>query len=64
MLKQQLANAFYKPITKTFNKIQYTYLSNIWCADLADMQLISKYNKGIRFLLLLIFIVNIYGLIL
>ena len=24
---------------------------NIWGADLADMQLISKYNKGIRYLL-------------
>ena len=67
MLNQQLANELYKPITKLLKhltNIQYTHLSNIWCADLADMQLISKYNKGIRFLLLLIFIVNIYGLIL
>ena len=24
---------------------------NIWAVDLADMQLISKYNKGIRYLL-------------
>ena len=24
---------------------------NIWGVDLADMQLISKYNKGIRYLL-------------
>ena len=26
-------------------------MDNIWGADLADMQLISKFNKGIRFLL-------------
>ena len=25
--------------------------SNIWAIDLADMQLIRKYNKGIRYLL-------------
>ena len=27
---------------------------NIWGADLADMQLISKFNKGFRFLLCVI----------
>ena len=34
---QQLANELHKPI--------------IWGVDLADMQLLSKYNKGIRYLL-------------
>ena len=28
-----------------------TDVNNIWAADLADMQLISKFNKGFRFLL-------------
>ena len=27
------------------------FKDNIWGADLADMQLISKFNKGFRFLL-------------
>ena len=40
----------------------------MWGADLADMQLISKFNKGTRFLLcvieLLIFLVNMHGLLL
>ena len=27
------------------------FKDNIWGCDLADMQLISKYNKGIRYLL-------------
>ena len=31
---------------------------NIWGADLADMQLISKFNKGFRFLLCVIDILN------
>ena len=37
----------------------------IWSADLPDMQLVSKFNAGIRFYyVLLTFIVNIYGLLL
>ena len=28
-----------------------SFSDNIWGIDLADMQLISKYNKGIRYLL-------------
>ena len=29
-------------------KVYSSFKDNIWSADLADMQLISKYNKGIR----------------
>ena len=28
-----------------------SFKDNIWCADLADMQSLSKYNKGIKYLL-------------
>ena len=28
-----------------------SFKENIWGVDLSDMQLISKYNKGIRYLL-------------
>ena len=47
---QQLANEFHKPIIRKFKKrkIYSCYKDNIWGVDLADMQLISKYNKGIR----------------
>ena len=34
---------------------------NIWGADLADMQLISKFNKGFRFLLCVINIFSKYA---
>ena len=34
------------------------YKGNIWGADLADIQLISKFNKGFRFLLC---VINIYS---
>ena len=36
-------------------------LDNIWGADLADMQLISKFNKGFRFLLCVIDIFSKYA---
>ena len=41
-------------VYKFFNKQRTVYSGskdNIWRADLADMQLISKFNKGFRFLL-------------
>ena len=59
---QQLAEELHKPIIRKFEKrkVHAAYKDNIWGADLADMQLLSKYNKGIRFLL--IFLVNMLGL--
>ena len=50
---QQLANEVYKPIIRKFKKrkVYSSVKDNIWGVDLADMQLISKYNKGIRYLL-------------
>ena len=61
---QQLAEELHKPIIKKFEKrkVHAAFKDNIWGADLADMQLLSRYNKGIRFLLLLIFLVNMLGL--
>ena len=35
-------------------KVYSTFIDNIWGADLADMQLLSKINKGICFLLCVI----------
>ena len=37
-----------------------TFRDNIWGVDLADMQLISKFNKGFRFLLCAIDIFSKY----
>ena len=53
MSNQQLANELHKPIIRKFQKrkVYSSFEDNIWGADLADIQLISKYNKGIRFLL-------------
>ena len=51
---QQLVEELLRAIIKKFKKKRIAYSSfkdNIWGADLADMPLISKFNKGIRFLL-------------
>ena len=52
----QLANELHKPIIRKFKKrkVYYSFKDNIWGVDLADMQLISKYNKGIKYLLCVI----------
>ena len=59
---EQLANELHKAIIRKFEKrrVYSTFKDNIWGADLADMQLLSKYNKGIRFLLRVIDIFSKY----
>ena len=53
MTINQLAEELHKPSIRKFKKrIVYSrFKDNIWGADLADMQLISKFNKGFRLLL-------------
>ena len=49
----QLANDLHKPIIRKFKKrkVYSSFRDNIWGVDLADMQSLSKYNKGIKYLL-------------
>ena len=58
---EQLADELDQPIIRKFKKekVYSTFKDNIWGADLADMQLLSKYNKGIRFLLDFIFLYSL-----
>ena len=53
MSNKDLAEELHKPIIRKFEKRKaYSpFIDNIWGADLADMQLISKFNEGFRFLL-------------
>ena len=53
---EQLANELHQPIIRKFEKrkVYSIFKDKIWGVDLADMQLLSKYNKGIRFLLCVI----------
>ena len=60
---QQLANELHKPIIRKFKKrkVYSSFKDNIWGVDLADMQLISKHNKGIRYLLCVIDLFSKYA---
>ena len=62
---QQLANELHKPIIRKFKKrkLYFSFKDNIWVVDLADMQLISKYNKGIRYLLCAIDLFSKYAFV-
>ena len=48
----QLADELHKPIIRKFKKrkVYSSFRDNIWGVDLADMQSLSKYNKGIKYL--------------
>ena len=50
---EESAEELHKPIIKKFKnrKVHSSFEDNIWGQDLADMQLISNFDKGIRFLL-------------
>ena len=59
---EQLANVLRKSIIRTFRKrkVYSSFKDNIWGVDLADMQLIIKFNKRIRILLCVIDIYSKY----
>ena len=60
---EQLAEELHKPIIRKFEKrkVHAAFKDNISGADLAYMQLLSKYNKGIRLLLCVIDIFSKYA---
>ena len=60
---EQLADELHKPIIRKFKKRKAysAFKDNILVADLADMQLISKLNKGFKFLLCVIDIYSKYA---
>ena len=59
----QLAKELHKPIIKKFKKrkVYSRFKNNIWGTDFADMQLMSKVNKGFRFLICVIDIFSKYA---
>ena len=70
---KELAEVLHKPIITNFNEKKSTLtiyntwhaildIDNTWDTDLADMQLIRKFNKGFDFYYVLFtFIVNMHG---
>ena len=60
-----MAEELHKPIIKKFKKrrIYFSFKNNIWSAYLADIQIVSKFNKGTRFLICVIDIFSKYALV-
>ena len=58
-----LADELLKPIIRKSEqrKVYSSFRDNIWGADLADMQLLSKFNKGFRFFLCVVDIFSKYA---
>ena len=59
----QLADELHKPIITKFKKrkVYSSFTENIWGVDLAYMQSLSKYNKGIKYLFFVIDIFRRYA---
>ena len=51
-------------LLENLKNVKYIHRDNIWGADLANMQLISKYNNEVRFLVGVIDIYSKYALVL
>ena len=61
----KLADELHKLIIRKFNKrkVYSSFKDNIWGVDLADMQLLSKFNKGIKYILCVIDLFSKYALV-
>ena len=60
-----LAEELHKPVIRKFNKrkVYSKFRDNIWGVDLADMQSLSKRNKGIKYLLCAIDLFSKYAFV-
>ena len=55
---------FINQLLKNLEKLYSSFKDNIWDADLADMQLIRKFNNKLRFLLCVIDLFSKYAWVL
>ena len=60
-----LADELHKPIIKKFDKrkVYSQFKDNMWGVDLADMQSLSRKNKGIKYLLCAIYLYSKYAFV-
>ena len=63
MQNNKLAEELHKPVIRKLGKrkVHSSFVDNIWSAALADMQLLSKFDKAVRFLLCVVDIYNKYA---
>ena len=61
--QEKLADELHKPIGRNFPKRRVIVhnVDDIWCSDLVDMQKLSKWNKGYKYLLMVLDLFSKYG---
>ena len=61
--KKSLAEELHKPVRRKFKRriVLVNGIDKIWAADLVDMQAFSKFNRGVKYLLVVIDIFSKYG---
>ena len=61
--QKQLADELHKPIKRKFTRrrVIVNHIDEIWAADLVEMQQFSKWNKGYKYLLMVIDVFSKYG---
>ena len=62
-LQQSLANELHKPIKRKFTRrcVYVNGIHEIWAADLVEMGKFSKWNNGVRYLLMVIDVFSKFG---
>ena len=61
--QKKLADELHKPIKRNFTRrrVIVNHIDEIWCSDLVEMQQFSKWNKGYRYLLMVLDVFSKYG---
>ena len=61
--QERLADELHKPIKRDFTRrrVIVNHIDQIWCSDLVEMQQFSKWNKGYRYLLMVLDVFSKYG---
>ena len=61
--QEKLADELHKPIRRNFpeRRVIVHNVDDIWCSDLVDMQKLSKWNKGYKYLLMVLDLFSKYG---
>ena len=59
----KLADELHKPLKRNFTRrrVIANHIDEIWCSDLVEMQQFSKWNKGYRYLLMVLDVFSKYG---
>ena len=61
--QEKLADELHKPIKRNFTRrrVIVNHIDEVWCSDIVEMQKFSRWNKGYRYLLMVLDVFSKYG---